>query len=217
MNKNIALAICLSVILAATMPALVLAMVTPPRVLTYPAVNIGQSSATLKGEVTSDGECAELKLWFELGTDTSYNIVKTPVIERTTIGPFLTVINGLSPCTVYHYRAVADNNGHRPGYGQDVAFTTNCPVLPVIVPSDTTSTTAPSTTIPATQVSTGVGVGTGILNSILLPLGIAFLVVWFFRSKIVGVDRWVGQRKAVVGEYRARKELTKRVKQARAD
>ena len=39
------------------------------------------------------------------------------------------------------------------------------------------------------------GVTNGILDSILLPLGIALLMVWIFKSKFIGLDKLIGKRK----------------------
>ena len=67
----------------------------------------------------------------------------------------------------------------------------------------------------ASQISTGIS--GGILNSILFPLSIAFLLVWIFRGKLVGLDKWMELRKEQTAKYRAEKELKKKIKQIKKD
>ena len=62
----------------------------------------------------------------------------------------------------------------------------------------------------ATGVNTGVG--SDILNSILLPLLAAVLIVWVFRSELLGLDKAVEKRKATVDKYRASKKLGRMIK-----
>lgn len=51
------------------------------------------------------------------------------------------------------------------------------------------------------------GITNRILDSILLPLGIALLIVWIFKSKLIGLDKWTEGRKKEIEEYRAKKTL----------
>ncbi len=59
------------------------------------------------------------------------------------------------------------------------------------------------------------GISSGIFHSLLLPLGIALLIVWIFRSKLIGLDKWTEGRKREIGEYRAKKTLKKKITQLR--
>jgi len=86
-------------------------------------------------------------------------------------------------------------------YNEEVSETATCKVTVI-------KKTAPE--IP-TEVETGIT--SGILNSILLPLGIAILGVWIFRSKLVGLDKWVEERKRGISEYRTKKKLKKEIDQ----
>jgi len=61
----------------------------------------------------------------------------------------------------------------------------------------------------ATEVPTGVT--NGILDSILLPLGIALAIVWIFKSKFIGLDKWVEERKREIDEYRTKKQLKREI------
>lgn len=211
MNKKFLILIAFT-IFGAVLPVAVFAFVQRATVLTYPASNVGANTAFLRGDVTNDGGCLELKLWFELGVEPQHYTIKTPVKESNQIGQFGITMNGLNSCATYYYRAVAENNSGRPGYGQEASFVTaGCPSLPVIVPSATPTSIIDTTA--ATRVSTGITAG--LLNSILLPAGLALLLLWIFRSKILGFDKWTAERKSAVSEYRARKELEKRVRQAK--
>ena len=77
--------------------------------------------------------------------------------------------------------------------------------------SDTASCKAIVKMGTATQVSTGIT--DGILDSILFPAAIAFLIIWIFKSKLIGMDRIMEQRKREVTDYRAKKTLKKKIKQ----
>ncbi|MDI6883169.1 MAG: PKD domain-containing protein [Patescibacteria group bacterium] len=54
-----------------------------------------------------------------------------------------------------------------------------------------------------------------ILDSLLLPLIIAFLLVWLFKSKLLGLDKWLEQRKQEIGNYRAKKKLERKILQVK--
>lgn len=57
----------------------------------------------------------------------------------------------------------------------------------------------------ATTVNTGAV--DSLFNSLLLPFAVAFTLVWLFKAQILGFDRWAEQRKAMLDEYRAKKQL----------
>lgn len=63
-----------------------------------------------------------------------------------------------------------------------------------------------------TPTGVNTGIGTDILYSVLLPLFVAFLFIWIFKSQILGLDKEVEKRKEKVGDYRAEKKLKKMVK-----
>jgi len=119
----------------------------------------GETSAILVGEVTDDGGDPNLTVWFQYGT-TVYYSNETPHQSQNGLGIFCATITGLQSCTLYHYRAVAQNSGGT-SYGQDKTFTTQCPAPtvdlkangsdgPITIPYNTsamltwTSTNAPS-------------------------------------------------------------------------
>jgi len=99
----------------------------PSTVQTFIASNIVGINATLNGSVNAN--YAPTDATFEWGLTTSYgNIVNaTPAtITGNTVTTVSTVLSGLAPATLYHFRCV----GNGPGgtvYGNDISFTTDCP------------------------------------------------------------------------------------------
>ncbi|MCD6500763.1 DUF11 domain-containing protein [bacterium] len=62
-----------------------------------------------------------------------------------------------------------------------------------------------------TEVPTGIT--NRILDSVLFPLGIAFAVVWILKSKFIALDKWTEKRKREIAEYRAKKNLKRKISQ----
>jgi len=91
---------------------------------------VGETTATLVGEVTDDGGDPNLEVWFQYGLTTNYGY-ETIRQSKNGTGLFCTNIYGLSPNTTYHYRAVAKNSAGT-SYGQDQTFTTKAPALPTV-------------------------------------------------------------------------------------
>ncbi len=60
------------------------------------------------------------------------------------------------------------------------------------------------------------GISTGIFHSLLLPLGIALLIVWIFKSKLIGLDKWAEGHKREIGEYRVKKTLKRKIAQLKS-
>ena len=57
------------------------------------------------------------------------------------------------------------------------------------------------------------GISNGILDSILFPLIITLTIIWIFRSKLIGFDKWSEKRKKETEKYRANKLLKKKIAQ----
>lgn len=305
--------------------------VKEPTVVTYQATNINSDSATLRGAVTNNGGCIDMRVWFEYGPDTSYG-KKTSKQDRKTTGSFSAKISGLSPGSTYHYRAVTQNNS-KTGYGADRVLTTegssadasfdvkisvqnlsrgdttwyeslkadpfdqllfkirvrstgeaavqdisvkstlpsnityqdnliiddtpsskdiskkavnignlsagqtklitfeakvgsaanlnygtnNLITTVLVYSSDLAETdtckiivTRKAVAGAATQVSTGIT--NRVLDSLLLPLAIAFFIVWVFKSRFIGLDEWTYGRKKDVDKYRAKRKLKRMVR-----
>ncbi|MBI5139005.1 hypothetical protein HZA26_00105 [Candidatus Nomurabacteria bacterium] len=88
---------------------------------------VGETTATLVGEVTDDGGDPNLEVWFQYGKTTSYGY-ETSHQSKYGTGLFCTTIYNLEPATTYHYRAVAKNSAGT-SYGEDKTFTTLSPQI----------------------------------------------------------------------------------------
>jgi len=98
-----------------------------PSVTTDPATDITTISATLNGTLDDDGGEA-CTCGFEWGLTTDYG--ETTSTESKTEGQtFAQAISGLSPGTLYHFRAKATNSWGTV-YGSDLTFTTLGDVYP---------------------------------------------------------------------------------------
>jgi hypothetical protein len=96
-----------------------------PSVTTAGISNITSTTATGGGTVTFGGAAVTARgvCW---GTSANPTISGSHTSNGTGIGPFTSVITGLSPYTTYHVRAYAVNSAGT-GYGDDDYFTTLCP------------------------------------------------------------------------------------------
>ena len=98
-----------------------LTMVCPPIVQTNNAAYITTTDATISGEVISNGGASITARGFLYGTDPN-NLTQT-VQSGSGLGSFTKTITGLSPSTIYYYRAYATNSEYT-GYGDLMFFTT---------------------------------------------------------------------------------------------
>ena len=82
--------------------------------------------------------------------------------------------------------------------------------------SDSASTNSVNIQVTGTGVGTptnvNTGIGTDILYSVVLPFFIAFLIIWIFRSQILGIDKELSKRKVKVEDYRSGKKLKRIIK-----
>ena len=76
------------------------------------------------GEITDMGGDSTVTGWFEYGQSVSYGQT-APQKTLSQLGNYCITVSGLSPCTTYHYRAVAQNSAGT-AYGDDKTFTTTC-------------------------------------------------------------------------------------------
>lgn len=95
-----------------------------------PNTTVGETQATLVGEVTDDGGDPNLEVWFQYGRTTNYGS-ETPRLSQYGTGLFCTTIYNLEPCTTYNYRAVARNSVGT-SYGANKSFTTVCRPTPTV-------------------------------------------------------------------------------------
>ncbi len=93
-----------------------------PTVTTDPVTAVGQTSATLNGELADDGGEA-CDCGFEYGETTDYG-TETPTESKTSGETFSQPITGLAPNKTYHFRAIATNSAGT-GNGADRSLTTN--------------------------------------------------------------------------------------------
>ncbi len=89
-------------------------------------------------------------------------------------------------------------------YNEDFSHTDTCTIM----------VTRKAVAGAATDVSTGIT--NDIFDSILFPLALAFLMVWIFKSRFIGLDEWTHKRKKKVDEYRAKKKLKRKIAQAKS-
>lgn len=95
---------------------------TAPTVITTTAVNITNGAATLNGNLDGLGTAETVNVSFEWGLTTTYGD-ETTSQAMTATGPFSFNLSGLSPNTIYHFRAKAVGEGT--SYGSDMSFTTS--------------------------------------------------------------------------------------------
>jgi len=96
-------------------------IVSPLSVATRFAWPVTWHSAVLNGRLTDMGTDSSVGVYFEWGETTDYGS-KTKVRRMTHTGRFSAVIHGLTPGTIYHFRAVAE--GESTSYGSDKSFKT---------------------------------------------------------------------------------------------
>lgn len=121
---------------------------TVPTLTTTVATSITTATATSGGAVTSNGG-ASVSI-----EGVCYATTANPTTPCTTNGtatPFTSPISGLSPATLYHYRAYATNAAGT-GYGNELTFTTvNGPaVTTTTLPAATTTQAAYSASLTVT-------------------------------------------------------------------
>ncbi len=97
-----------------------------PTVQTSEATNITSSSATLVGNVTSDGGATVTERGFVYGTSAS-DLSQT-IQSGSGMGSFTKALTGLSLSTTYYYKAYATNIGGT-SYGDVMTFTTSLPTV----------------------------------------------------------------------------------------
>jgi hypothetical protein len=129
------------------MPSAVQASVyTDPSVTTNPAINIGATSAMLRGNLTSKGGygAGEVDVWFRWTMDASDIWSTTTVSQRVTTGVYWFTLSGLKANTTYEFEAVAYGVyrlDQATSHGTTGKFTTAANTTPVITEGTSTSVT----------------------------------------------------------------------------
>jgi phosphodiesterase/alkaline phosphatase D-like protein len=100
----------------------------PPTVSTLGSSTVTNSTALVSGNLTAIGTAPGISLSFEYGLTTSYgaSVTATPA-SSSAPASFTATISGLTPGTLYHFRAKADGGAHGASYGSDMTFTTEVP------------------------------------------------------------------------------------------
>ena len=95
-----------------------------PTVVTTPATNITQTSATINGFFNANGY--DTNTWFIYATSSTLSspITTSYVDQGTTSGIYKVDITGLSPSTTYYFRAAASNLGGTKKADSTLSFTT---------------------------------------------------------------------------------------------
>jgi hypothetical protein len=102
-------------------------LTAPPAIATGRASEVHSMSATLNGNLDSLGTASSINVCFEWGTTTSYGN-QTAAQLRNAVGRFAASLTGLTPNTIYHFRAKAVGDGI--AYGADTVLTTGEPQPP---------------------------------------------------------------------------------------
>ncbi|MBO7134868.1 MAG: hypothetical protein J6W06_12025 [Bacteroidales bacterium] len=122
-----------------------------PTVTTGSASSITNTSATLSGNVTSDGGATVTARGFLYGTSSS-NLTQT-VQSGSGTGSFTKSITGLSSYTTYYYKAYAANSAGT-SYGEVMSFTTDV-YPPTVITGTASNITTTSATISGNVTSDG--------------------------------------------------------------
>lgn len=132
------------------------------------ASSIGETTATLNGNMTSTGSSNVTVIGFNYGTTNAYGSTASTFGTSYGTGAFSQDISGLICGTVYHYRAFATNTGGTSYSTPDQTFTTTACPTPTSTPEPTTIQDTP--TLTELDVST-ITATTAIVNANLSSTG----------------------------------------------
>ncbi len=152
---------------------------TVPTVVTSGAISVTSTSATIGGNVTSDGGSAIISRGTIIGQQQPTSDVPKTAEGGTTTGHFNQNKTNLTPETSYYYKAYAVNSVGT-AYGDDVLFTTSAKLLSDLVASAPTSTTA--------VVGVAQTFSSTILNSGTASTGASFYNAFQIADDVSGVD-----------------------------
>ena len=111
-----------------------------PKVVTKEVKDVDDQSATVQGEVTSDGGAEVTERGVVYGTSENLTVENSKVTSGAGIGAFTCNLTGLQPNTKYYVRAYAVNKKGTV-YGEQVSFTT---LTPIVVPLPPTTLLFPT-------------------------------------------------------------------------
>ncbi|WP_255169182.1 ice-binding family protein [Natrononativus amylolyticus] len=162
---------------------IVIPMPGAPDVVTSPATDVNESTATLNGELLDLGDFDTVDVffeWRELGAE-EWNATAPQTLDEP--GDFSAEIAGLEPGSTYEFRAVAVADGTR-DEGAILSFTKAEPGAPIV----------------ETQTATDVNGSTATLNGELLDLGDYDAVDVFFEWRELGEDDWIATETQTLDE-----------------
>jgi streptogramin lyase len=124
-----------------------------PKVSATTAADVAEGSATLQASVDPNSQASTYE--FQYGTTSSYGFSTSPSSVGSGAGSLAvsSSVNGLSPDTEYHFRAVA-TNGTGTTYGPEETFTTEA--SPVIVTGKEEAGSGKETVVPPTTSTSSV-------------------------------------------------------------
>jgi hypothetical protein len=117
-----------------------------PTITTNAAADVGTSSATLNGDLTSLGGYSWVDCYFQYGLTTGYEYYTVPQ-HKTGTGTYHAHISALTVNTTYHFRAAGTYDGGVV-YGSDMQFTTGNGTIPTTFNLTITSTNGGDVTTP---------------------------------------------------------------------
>ena len=125
-----------------------------PTVTTSSATDISYTSATVGGNVTSDGGATVTECGVVYSTNQNPTTANSKVISGSGIGSFTCNITNLQEGTTYYVRAYAINKKGT-SYGEQKSFTTTAYILPTVTTSSATNLSQTSATIGGNVTSDG--------------------------------------------------------------
>lgn len=132
----------------------------PPIVTTGQAQYITANTVTLKGNLTGLGSSSSVNVYFQYGTSTSYGMTSSS-LSKTGTTEFSIDVTGLTPGTVYHFRAMADGGMNGITAGADATFLTT-PTPPSVTTVSATSVTYTLATVRGNLLYMGTATSVGV-------------------------------------------------------
>ncbi|MBA7520567.1 hypothetical protein ES705_12663 [subsurface metagenome] len=131
--------------------------ITIPTVSTSLATSVTTTSATIGGEVTSNGGATVIERGVYWGPTQYPRSTGTRLATGSGTGTFSANLNGLSPGTIYYFEAYAINSVG-PGYGDTISFKTDQEItLPAVKTNPASSVTTTSSVVGGEVTSDGGG------------------------------------------------------------
>jgi len=103
----------------------------PAAVVTGPAVNVGKTVATATGSINPEGAATNWAVQYGLSSGYGSQTIPAQMLAAVTTSlPVSTVLSGLTPGTLFHYRLVAFHGDNISSAGADATFFTEPSIRP---------------------------------------------------------------------------------------